>query len=173
MINETDKTPERREKLALDALNALGIKYAYFQHAPAKTMDDCKGLDDALGLPVHCKNLFLTNRQKTEFFLLLIGADKRFVTANISKQIGKSRLSFGDDELLLERLNLLPGAVGPLSLIFDTDNAVTLLVDEDLRSGRMCFHPNVNTASVAMDSADFYGVFLPSVRHEPLFVHID
>ena len=46
-------------------------------------------------LNVHiCKNLFLCNRQKTNFYLLVMPGDKPFKTKELSKQMGISRLSF-------------------------------------------------------------------------------
>ena len=40
------------------------------------------------------KNLFLCNRQKTQFYLLLLEGDKVFKTKHLSAQLGCSRLSF-------------------------------------------------------------------------------
>lgn len=41
------------------------------------TMEDCTEVDQALGVYM-CKNLFLCNRQKTAFYLLLIPGEKKF-----------------------------------------------------------------------------------------------
>ena len=153
-------------------LDELAITYTRFEHPPVYTMTDCTQYDNLAGInTTHCKNLFLCNRQVTEFFLLLIREDKKFRTAELSSQIGKSRLSFGKNEQLSEYLNVEPGAISPLGLLFDKGNAVTLLVDRDLCSAeKLCFHPNINTASIVMSMADFFGKFLPFTAHEPVFV---
>ena len=73
-------------------LRDLGIPFDLVRHAPVDTMEDCA----ALGLSApHCKNLFLCNRQRTSFYLLLMPADKPFRTKELSAQIGSSRLSLG------------------------------------------------------------------------------
>ncbi|MPM93207.1 Prolyl-tRNA editing protein ProX [bioreactor metagenome] len=119
-------------------------------------MEDCREIDSQMGGGVsYCKNLFLCNRQMTEFYLLLIGIDKKFRTAEVSKQIGASRLSFGASEKLSELLGEKPGAVSPLGLLFDKRKAITVLIDSDVTAQkRVCVHPCVNTASVILSSDD-------------------
>ena len=78
----------------IDFLKLNGLPFELRQHPAVHTMDDCA----ALGLPApHCKNLFLCNRAATQFYLFLLGADKPFVTREISHALGVSRLSFGKD----------------------------------------------------------------------------
>lgn len=143
-----------RQKQALAALDALGIAYELIEHEDARTMEALEEIDRRAGVR-HCKNLFLCNRQQTTFYLLLMGPDKLFRTADMSRQLGVSRLSFAPPELLERYLGLSPGAVSPLGLINDVDRAVTLLLDEDVgRMARVLVHPNVSTASVALRGAD-------------------
>ena len=49
-----------------------------------------------------CKNLFLCNRQKTEFYLLAMPGDKLFQTKELSRQLGTARLSFAPPERMAE-----------------------------------------------------------------------
>lgn len=163
---------EDREKKVYAALKCLGLPYEQFSHAAAYTMQDCAVLDERIDA-THCKNLFLCNRQGTQYYLLLIRADKKFRTAEVSPQIGCARLSFGSAENLLCRLDLEPGAVSPMGLLNDVRREILLLVDEDLRSSEsICFHPNVNTASIVLRTTDFFTVFLPFTGHPPQFVSI-
>mgnify|MGYP000222455351 CR=1 FL=1 len=76
-------------KPALEKLDELGIKYYYYEHPLAKTMEDCEGIGADIGAQ-HFKNLFLCNRSGTRFYLLLIRADKPFKTGEVSKQLGSS-----------------------------------------------------------------------------------
>ena len=158
------------EKALYRALDELGITYERYEHPPAYTMEDCAGID--MGSAVHCKNLFLCNRQATEHFLLMVRSDKKFRTAEVSQQIEKSRLSFGSAEKLLEILGVEPGAVGPMGLINDTGGAVSLLMDVDLRGETLCVHPNVNTASIVLSYMDFEA-FLRHTGHRPTFLHLE
>ena len=112
-------------------LDCLGVDYQRMDHEAAFTMEACKEVDEALGVEM-CKNLFLCNRQKTDFYLLLIPGDKVFKTKELSKQIGSARLSFASAEYMEKYLDITPGAVSIMGLMNDKDNAVRLLVDEDL-----------------------------------------
>ena len=76
-------------------LEKLNIPYRKVEHPEAGSMEELAEAEKQLGAVI-CKNLFLCNRQKTVFYLLLIRADKRFKTSVVSKLIGSSRLSFGE-----------------------------------------------------------------------------
>lgn len=156
-----------------DELNKLGIPYRSARHLPAHTMEDCRRIAKELGAPF-CKNLFLCNRQETEFFLLLMLEDKPFKTKDVSKTIGKARLSFGKDEKLYELLRCHGGSISPMGLLFDTDNNVNLIIDEDLlRFDEFCVHPCDNSQSLAIKTDDFLKVFLRKTGHIPNIIHID
>lgn len=138
------------------ALDELNIKYERFEHPKALTMEDCENIGKEAGA-VHFKNLFLCNRQATEFYMLLLRSDKKFRTAEVSKQLGVSRLSFAAPEQLFEKLGLLPGSVTPMALINDRERKVTLVVDRDiLKLDKVCVHPMVSTASIALKREDLF-----------------
>ena len=66
-------------------------------HEVANTMEACNAIDAVLGVTI-CKNLFLCNRQKTNFYLLMMPGDKPFKTKELSAQINSARLSFASAE---------------------------------------------------------------------------
>ncbi|WP_458861852.1 prolyl-tRNA synthetase associated domain-containing protein [Acidaminobacterium chupaoyuni] len=153
-------------------LEELNIPYKALEHEEAATMEDCKAIGEKLGAEF-CKNLFLANRQQTEFYLLLIGEDKKFRTAEVSKKIGKARLSFGNEEKLYELLGVHPGSISPMGLIFDPQHTVHLLIDRDVaKLDSFCVHPCKNTASVAIGMKDFQEVFLQHTGHIPEYLEI-
>ena len=153
-------------------LQQWGIPYDSMEHPEAGTMEDCKAIGRQLGAPF-CKNLFLANRQQTQFFLLLIGEDKKFRTAEVSKKIGRSRLSFGNEEKLYQLLGVRPGSISPLGLVFDEGHEVHLLIDEDVaKLPRFCVHPCRNTESLVLSTQDFLQVFLKKTGHTPQFLTI-
>ena len=161
-----------RELRVYDLLDSLEISYQRVDHAPAETMEDCKAVDEVLGVDM-CKNLFLCNRQKTKFYLLLMPADKPFKTKEISSQINSARLSFADGDAMLQYLDIQPGAVSVMGLMNDSDNAVALLVDEDLlRDEFIGCHPCVNTSSLKIRSRDIFDIFLPKVQHKMTTVRL-
>ena len=120
-----------------------------------------------------CKNLFLCNRQKTLFYLLLMPGSKPFRTKELSAQIGSARLSFASEEYMEQFLDLTPGSVTVLGLMNDTDNRVQLLIDEDVvKDEYFGCHPCINTSSLKMKTNDILEKFLPAVHHEPIFVKL-
>lgn len=157
-----------REERAYDALDALGIGYERMDHDPTDTMEVCKEIDRLMDMRA-CKNLFLCNKQKTRYFLVVIRGDKRFATKNLSAQLGLPRLSFGHADVMEEMLGVLPGSVSILSLVNDTAARVKLIVDRDvLKQEFFGCHPCVNTSSLKLATRDIFEKFIPSTGHEPI-----
>ena len=164
--------PESVRSAVYAYLDQLNIPYRSIQHPPAKTMADCEGVSQALGA-MECKNFFLTTKSHKIFCLALTRPDARFKTADISKQAGTPRLSFADEDDMSRLLSTYPGAVSPMGLIFDVDHQVRLLMDSALReTDFLAFHPCDNTQSLAMATADFLNVFLPSLHKTPEWIEI-
>ncbi|MCR5501596.1 MAG: prolyl-tRNA synthetase associated domain-containing protein [Lachnospiraceae bacterium] len=155
-----------REVRTYDLLDSLGIEYQRTDHEHADTMEACNEIDAVLGVVI-CKNLFLTNRQKSAFYLLMMPGDKKFKTKELSAQINSARLSFADPEDMLKYLDIEPGAVSIMGLMNDKDHAVQLLIDEDvLKEEFLGCHPCVNTSSLKMRTEDVIMKFLPAVEHD-------
>ena len=161
-----------RETRVYDYLDKLGISYYRTDHEAAGTMELCNAIDAVLGVII-CKNLFLCNRQKTAFYLLMMPGDKKFKTKELSAQINSARLSFADAEDMLKYLDIEPGSVSIMGLMNDTEHHVQLLVDEDvLRDEYVGCHPCVNTSSLKLRTADVFGAFLKAVGHNMKTVHL-
>lgn len=155
-----------KEIRVYDLLDSLDVWYQRIDHEAAYTMDACLEIDEALQATI-CKNLFLCNRQKTAFYLLLIRDDKVFKTKEISRQIGSSRLSFASPDDMRKYLDITPGSVSIMGLMNDKENAVRLLVDEDVLKGEYIgFHPCINTSSLKLRTADVFGPVLRAMHHE-------
>ena len=162
----------QKEIRAYDFLDSLGIEYYRVDHEAAMTMEDCERADAVMGTDM-CKNLFLCNRQQTDFYLLMIPGDKVFKTKDISAQIGSSRLSFGSAEHMESLLDITPGSLTVLGLINDPDCRVQLLIDEDvLKSEYVGCHPCVNTASLKISTKDLVEKIIPATRHTPIIVKL-
>ena len=164
------RTP--REERCYDLLDSLGVDYYRVDHEHTDTIQDCELVENLLGAKI-CKNLFLTNRQQTDFYLLIMPGEKPFKTKLLSKQINTARLSFGTPEQMEQYLDTLPGSASVLSLINDRENKVRLLVDKDLLGEEMfgC-HPCQNTSSLRFRTAELFEQILPAIHHEPTFVEL-
>ncbi|MDO5300163.1 MAG: prolyl-tRNA synthetase associated domain-containing protein [Clostridia bacterium] len=161
-----------KEIRVYDLLDRLGIPYQRTDHAAAGTMEDCQEVDRVLDVVI-CKNLFLCNRQKTRFYLLMMPGDKPFHTKDLSAQINSARLSFAEAEFMEAYLDITPGAVSIMGLMNDADNRVQLLIDRPVAESTLLgCHPCVNTSSLRLRTEDVLGKFLPAVHHTPIIVDL-
>ena len=155
-----------KELRVYDFLDGLGIEYECVDTEPATTMEVCAEIDKFLAPAVICKNLFLCNRQRTAFYLLMMPGDKKFKTKELSAQIHSARLSFGNPEEMLQYLDIEPGAVSIMGLMNDHGHAVKLLIDEDVLKGEYIgCHPCVCTSSLKILTKDIIERFLPATGH--------
>ena len=137
----------------LRQLDTLGIPYVCYDHPAAYTMQDCYELPFVTPELLFCKNLLLCNRQQTSFYLLVISPERTFRTAEVSHELGVSRLSFAPEDALPRLLGLEKGAVSPLR-----------------RTGKIAFHPCDNRATVVFDQEIFWQRVVPGLAHEYTFV---
>ena len=161
-----------KEMRSYALLDSLGIEYRRVDHEHADTIEACEQVEGLLECKI-CKNLFLTNRQQTDFYLLIMPGEKPFKTKLLSKQIGSARLSFASPEHMEKYLDITPGSVSILGLMNDKSGAVRLLVDRDLLNEEYfgC-HPCINTSSLRLKTADVLEKLLPAMGHEPSFVDL-
>lgn len=161
-----------KEMRSYALLDSLGLEYRRVDHEHADTIEACEQVEGLLECKI-CKNLFLTNRQQTDFYLLVMPGEKPFKTKLLSKQIGSARLSFASPEHMEKYLDITPGSVSILGLMNDKSGAVRLLVDRDLLNEEYfgC-HPCINTSSLRLKTADVLEKLLPAMGHEPSFVDL-
>ena len=153
-------------------LNQLHIPYSRVEHEPAETMEACAAISDALGIRI-CKNLFLCNRQKTDFYLLTMPEDKPFHTKDLSAQIGSSRLSFAPPELMEELIHCTPGSATILGLANDADHQVRLLMERGVYEAPfLSCHPCICTSSLKLKMSDVLAKLLPHTGHEVTVVDL-
>ena len=137
-----------KEIRVYDLLDSLGIEYERTDHERTDTMEACNEIDAILQVTI-CKNLFLCN------------------------QINSARLSFASPEDMERLLDITPGSVSIMGLMNDKENAVQLLVDEDVLQGEyLGCHPCINTSSLKMRTKDVFERFLPAVHHDMITVHL-
>ncbi len=161
-----------QEAAAFDLLEQLGIEYDRVTSDPADTMEKCAAVSEVLGVPI-CKNLFLCNRQKTQFYLLAMGPDKPFHTKDLSHQIGSARLSFAPEASLWELLRCTPGSATVLGLMNDTQHQVRLLMEREVyESEWFSCHPCICTSSLRLKTTDVLEKFLPHTGHEVTVVDL-
>lgn len=162
-----------QEITSFETLEKLGIDYDCVScNEPADTMEKCEFLSEKLNVSI-CKNLFLCNRQKTEFYFLCMEPNKPFHTKDLSQQINSSRLSFAPEEFLKEFLHCSPGSASILGLVHDTSHRVHLLMERDVYEAEFfgC-HPCLCTSALKLRTKDILQKFLPQIEHEPTIVNL-
>ena len=166
-------TDERipQELAVYDALEKLSIPYVRVDHEHADTIEDCLKVEEVLGSKI-CKNLFLCNRQQTEFYLLMMPGDKPFKTKFLSAQLGCSRLSFADENHMRDYLATIPGSVSALELLFDKEHKVKLVIDRDLMADEyISGHPGISTSTIRLHKEDLLK-YVQAVGHEPTYIDL-
>lgn len=166
---------ERLEKeiRTYDYLDSLNIEYFRVDHDKVNCMEEIAHIDSALNTLV-CKNLFLCNRNETNFFLLMMPGYKKFKTSIVSKKLKSSRLSFGNSEKMIEFLDVKPGSVSIMGLMNDKYNNIQLVIDKEVLEGEYIgCHPCINTTSLKIKTSDILEKYLPSVKHEAIIIDLD
>lgn len=161
-----------KEMAVYDLLEKIHIPYSRIDHDVTASIEDCHDVEELLGITI-CKNLFLCNSQKTEFYLLMMPGNKKFRTKELSKQIQSSRLSFAPAEYMERYLDITPGSVSVMGLMNDKEQNVKLLIDEDImKEDYLGCHPCINTSSLKIKTKDIIDKFLSYTGHIPKYVQL-
>lgn len=154
-----------REEKVLNYLKEHDIPFTNYNHPEGKTIEEAKRWwkDDG---SVHCKNLFFRNHKGNKHYLVCFDCNhvldihelehslKEALTSQGLPSCGK--LSFASPERMMKYLGLEPGSVSPFGLINDTDNAVHLFLDANLKeSASLSFHPNDCRGTVVITKEAF------------------
>ncbi len=170
---ETSKKDDSKYEIEIeDYLKSLSIPFEVHSHEALYTMEACESIEKKYGVPIP-KNLFLANRQQTQFYLLLMPANKIFKTKELSSQIQSARLSFGNEDALFNYLKVKRGSCTPLGLYFDRENRVQFLIDKDILSyDEIAVHPLTNTKTLVIKTKDLLDIFLKNVNHSYIAVEL-
>lgn len=164
-----DRIPQ--ELAVYDKLEELSIPFVRVDHEHADTIEFCQEVEAVLGSKI-CKNLFLCNRQQTEFYLLMMPGEKPFKTKFLSAQLGCSRLSFADAGHMKDYLQTIPGSVSALELMFDRENRVRLVIDRELLEDEFISgHPGISTSTLQLRREDLLK-FVHAVGHDPIYIDL-
>jgi Ala-tRNA(Pro) deacylase len=131
------------------------IKYYIHSHPPVFTVEEAK--KHCSSIPgMHCKNLFLKDKIKNQFYLLSMPGEKKLVINDFAKKIGAKKLSFALPDELKEILGLTPGSVSPFGLINDAGKKTIFMVDKEVWDAEIVsFHPNINTETLELTREEF------------------
>jgi Ala-tRNA(Pro) deacylase len=144
-----------QKEFVLDFLNQLNIKYDIYEHTPLPTIETAmevwKDIDST-----HCKNLFFRNHKGNRHYLVILNSNHKLDIRDLEQRLRQGKISFASQKRMDKYLGLNAGSVSPFGLINDSENHVHVFLDQNLlRSEKISFHPNINTASVVISFNDF------------------
>ncbi|MDR0969841.1 MAG: prolyl-tRNA synthetase associated domain-containing protein [Lentimicrobiaceae bacterium] len=149
------KANHPKHQKVFDTLDALSILYTTYYHPPIPTIEAAmaywKEVDSS-----HCKNIFLRNHKGNRHYLVIFHCEKMMKISDLEQRLKQGKLSFASEQRLEKYLDIKPGSVSPFGIINDKTKHVHLFIDENLlKSERLSFHPNDNTATVVISKDDF------------------
>lgn len=172
MDNSLAETVPVAEDGLFARLDSLGVAYAPHRHPPVFTVAEARSLRGTLP-GAHVKNLFLRDKKKA-LWLVTVLEDRQVDLKALRRVLGaKGNLSFGNADLLMVMLGVVPGAVTPFGIINDRAGAVSVVLDKAvLEQDPVNAHPLRNDMTVAVSPAGLL-TFLTAENHAPMIVDFD
>lgn len=151
-----------------EKLKELNIQYQLVEHEPALTTEQAdKFIEGIEG--VRTKTMFLTNKKKKKFYLVIMDDAKRLDMNKFKNIVEEKQIKMASEDTLLEKMLLLPGVVSPFGLLNNKDKDIQIYFDKEIMNeDRMSFHPNTNEKTIFIRTDDLFKFieaigFLPNV----------
>ena len=143
-------------------LQELGITFDVVEHPPVFTTEQADSYIEGME-GVRTKSMFLTNRKKTQYYLLIMDDKKRLDMDDFKVQVGADRIRMASLDSLAEKMTLPAGTVSPFGLLNNEEKDIHVYFDKDIISDdAMTFHPNTNEKTIFIKSKDLFR-FLKSI----------
>jgi Ala-tRNA(Pro) deacylase len=156
----------------LKYLEDIGIDFKETKHPPLFHVGD----EEKYGISLdgmECKCLFLREKKKDNYYLVVLGGDKKVKLNDLRRSLGVKEWKFADAEEMNFKIAVSPGSVTPFAIFKNEENDVVLILDEDIvNSDKVNFHPMVNTATVTLLGKDLIK-FVESEGNEYRIVNIN
>ncbi|MCR1899643.1 prolyl-tRNA synthetase associated domain-containing protein [Irregularibacter muris] len=169
-IPSDDRT--KTEKTVFSLLQKLNIPFERVDNDVVETMEECEEINQVLGTEIR-KSIFLCNRKKTSFFLVVMPANKSLDVKSLGRKIGVSGLSFASGELMEKHLGAKPGSASVMGLVNDEDDYVQLIIDKEVAEAEW-FGSNtgMNTSHIKIKTSDLLHKFLPQIGHKAEMIEL-
>lgn len=155
----------------LNYLKSLEINFDIEHHDAVYTIEEMENLNsEKLKNICICKNLFLRDQKGKKHFLYILSENKRANLSELSEKLESGKLSFASEERLKKYLNVEKGAVTPLAILFDKEDAVRVCIDKDLLDNPILgVHPGINTSTVLISKEDLIK-YIESTGHNIMYI---
>ena len=149
-----------------DTLNELGITFHIVEHEPALTTEQADRFIEGIE-GVRTKTMFLTNKKKRNFYLVIMDDAKRLDMDVFKDIVEEKQIKMASSETLNDKMMLPPGVVSPFGLLNNKDKDIHVYFDQEIVSEeRMSFHPNTNEKTIFINTQDLF-TFLKEIGYEP------
>ena len=140
----------------VEKLKELGIPFELVEHEPAFTTEQADVFIEGIE-GVRTKTMFLTNRKKTQYYLLVMDDKKRLDMDDFKVQVGADRIRMASLDSLAEKMNLPAGTVSPFGLLNNEEKDIQVYFDKEIiNEERMSFHPNTNEKTIFVSTKDLF-----------------
>ena len=137
-----------------EKLKELGIEFEIVEHEPALTTEQADRFIEGIE-GVRTKTMFLTNKKKTDYYLLIMDDKKRLNMELFGDIVQSKRIKMASPDSLNEKMMLPPGVVSPFGLLNNKEKDIKVYFDREIMSEkRMSFHPNTNEKTIFIDTTD-------------------
>ena len=154
-----------------DTLNELGITFHIVEHEPALTTEQADRFIEGIE-GVRTKTMFLTNKKKRNFYLVIMDDAKRLDMDVFKEIVEEKQIKMASAETLNDKMMLPPGVVSPFGLLNNRDKDIQVYFDQEIVSEeRMCFHPNTNEKTIFIKTEDLFS-FLKAIGYEPHVIEL-
>lgn len=150
----------------VNKLKELGIPFQIVEHEPALTTEQADSFIEGIE-GVRTKTMFLTNKKKRNFYLVIMDDAKRLDMDVFKDIVEEKQIKMASAETLNDKMMLPPGVVSPFGLLNNEDKDIQVYVDQEIVSEeRMSFHPNTNEKTIFVKTEDLF-TFLKAIGYEP------
>ena len=154
-----------------DTLNELGITFQIVEHEPALTTEQADHFIEGIE-GVRTKTMFLTNKKKRNFYLVIMDDAKRLDMDVFKDIVEEKQIKMASAETLNDKMMLPPGVVSPFGLLNNKDKDIHVYFDQEIVSEeRMSFHPNTNEKTIFVNTQDLF-TFLKELGYEPHLINL-
>lgn len=148
-----------------EKLKELGIEFEIVEHEPALTTEQADSFIEGIE-GVRTKTMFLTNKKKTDYYLLIMDDKKRLNMDLFGDIVQSKRIKMASPDSLNEKMTLPPGVVSPFGLLNNKEKDIKVYFDREIMSEkRMSFHPNTNEKTIFIDTTDLTK-FIEEISYE-------
>lgn len=160
------------EKKVYEKLNELNIEFSRVDNDTVEAMEECVEISNKLGAEIR-KTIIVCNEKKTQFYLIVLPAEKRFDSKVFRDKMGCSRVSFAKAEDMERVLGVVPGSATVMSIINDNDSIVKVVIDKEVADEEFfACNTGENTRHIKIKTEDLLNKYLKDVNHEAVIIEL-